>query len=266
MSVGERTEGEGALLREVKDGVAVLTLNRPEKRNALNHAVVEDLRSELAELEGAEDVRVVLLRGAGRDFCSGMDLAQLATMTEAGAEASLSDARALGSLFVAMRRHPRPVVAAVHGRALAGGAGLAAACDLVLAHHEAELGFTEVHLGFVPAMVMAILRRKVTEARAFELLTRGDRIDADEAHRLGVVNRVFHEDVEEFGGEALAYARELAERPASAVELTKRLLYGIDGVAFEDAVARGAEVNTLARFTEACREGVRRFLERKRTR
>lgn len=258
--------GEVSVQREVRDGVAILTLSRPEKRNALNEAVITELRSALEELETDEDVRVILLRGAGRDFCSGMDLSQLEAMTDAGAEASLEDARALGALFVAMRRHRRPVVAAVHGRALAGGAGLAVACDLVLAHEDAEVAFTEVHLGFVPAMVMAILRRKVTESRAFELLTRGHRIGAAEAHRLGVVNQVFGGDVEGFEDEALGYARELAERPGSALELTKRLLYGIDGVGFEDSIARGAEVNTLARFTEACRQGVRRFLERKRTR
>ena len=256
----------GPLQREVRDGVAILTLNRPDKRNALNESLVLALREALKDLKDDPEARVILLQGAGRDFCSGMDLAQLETMTEAGAESSLADARTLGGLFVAMRRHPRPVVAAVQGRALAGGAGLAAACDLVVAHHEAEVAFTEVHLGFVPAMVMAILRRKVTESVAFELLTRAHRIPAGEAHRIGLVNQVSDAFMEAFPDEALAYARELAERPASALELTKGLLYGIDGVGFEDSIARGAEVNTLARFTDACREGVRRFLERKRTR
>ena len=207
---------EGVVRREVSEGVATLTLNRPEKRNALNDDLVSALHRELEELEDDERVRVILLQGAGPDFCSGMDQAQLETVAEAGAEASLADARHLGSLFVAMRRHSRPVIAAVHGRALAGGAGLAAACDLVLAHADAELGFTEVRLGFVPAMVMSILRRKVTESRAFELAARGDRVDASEAHRLGLVNRVFEGDVEGFPGDAAGYARELAERPGSA--------------------------------------------------
>lgn len=251
------------LLTEVEDGVATLTLNRPDKRNALNDELVAELRRALAELRDDDRVAVILLQGTGPHFCSGLDLAQLETMTEAGAEASLADAQELGSLFVEMRRHRKPVVAAVHGRALAGGAGLAAACDLVLAHRDAELGFTEVRLGFVPAMVMSILRRKVTEARAFELAAWGELIDAAEAHRVGLVNRVVDGEPEDFAARAADYARGLAERPASALELTKRLLYGLDGVGFEDGIARGAEVNTLARFTEACREGVRRFLERK---
>lgn len=242
------------------EGVVTLWLNRPEKRNALNPELVGALREELARTAEDDAVRVVALRGEGPDFCSGADLAALEAIADMGVEESLADAQSLGDLFVAMRRHPRPIVAVVHGRALAGGCGLASACDIVLAREDAELGYPEVHLGFVPAMVMAILRRKVGEARAFELVARGHRIPASEAHRLGLVARIvaagsFEEDVR-------AYLSELASRPPSAVSLSKRLLYGLDGVAFEDGIGRGAEVNALARTTEACRDGVRRFLER----
>ncbi len=244
------------------DGVATLRLNRPEKKNALNADLVQALRDGLGRAAADPDVRVVLLAGAGSDFCSGADLAELERIADLGPEASLDDASVLGRLFVEMRRHPRPIVAAVHGRALAGGAGLATACDLVLASSEAQLGYPEVHLGFVPAMVMAILRRKVGEARAFELAVMGERIAAEQARDLGLVNRVF--PAETFEADVQAFVGELAGRPGSAVELSKRLLYGLDGVSFEDGIARGAEVNTLARLTEACREGVRRFLQRAR--
>jgi methylglutaconyl-CoA hydratase len=152
------------------------------------------------------------------------------------------------------------VVAVVQGRALAGGCGLATACDIVLAHENAQFGYPEVHLGFVPAMVMAILRRKVPEALAFELLARGDRIDAREAARIGLANHVFPADT--FGADVIAYLTSLAERPSSALELTKRLFYGLDGTSVEQGIARGAEVNAIARLTEACKEGVRKFLER----
>lgn len=250
------------LVYSAQSGVATLLMNRPEKRNALNADLVSAIREGLRRAEADEDVRVVLLRGAGKDFCSGADLAELERVADMGAEASLADATVLGELFVAMRRHSKPIVAAVQGRALAGGCGLATACDLVLATEEAQLGYPEVHLGFVPAMVMAILRRKVGESQAFELVTRGDRIDAHRAHELGLVNRIFPS--ERFDAEVEGYAAELAARPASAVALSKRLLYGLDGVSFEEGVARGAEVNTLARLTEACREGVRRFLDKSR--
>lgn len=241
------------------EGVASLLMNRPEKRNALDGALVAALKDGLERAEASEDAGVVLLRGAGPDFCSGADLAVLRAIADAGVEENLEDAAHLGELFIAIRRHSRPVVAAVHGRALAGGCGLASACDVVVAAPDAEFGYPEVKLGFVPAMVMTILRRKVGEGRAFELVVRGHRIDAPEALRLGLVTRILDDD--DFAGAATAYARELASSPASAVALTKRLLYGLDGASFEDGIGRGAEVNALARMTEACRDGVRRFLE-----
>ncbi len=237
-------------------------LDRPERRNALNAALVAELRSELAELAADEDVRVIGLRGAGPDFCAGADLEAMERM--AGKQDpvdNLADAQKLGELLVLMRRHSKPIIAAVHGHALAGGAGLATACDLVLARDDAVFGYPEVRLGFVPAMVMALLRRAIGEKEAFELVTRGDRMDAGEARRLGLVNRVFPE--EEWDEAVTGYAAELASRSKSAVSLIKRLLYGMDGLSFEEAVARGAEVNALARLTPDTRQGLLEFLERR---
>jgi len=251
---------EPVLRYETEGGVVVLTLNRPGKRNALNRALVEALMDGL-ERAGRQGARVVAIRGAGPDFCSGADLAELEEAADAGVEESLSDAGRLGELFVALRHHPAPVVAVVHGRALAGGCGLATACDLVLAREDAQLGYPEVHLGFVPAMVMAILRRKVPEAKAFELVARGERIGAADARAIGLVNRALAE--EGFEEAVRDYLESLASRPASAVALSKRLLYGLDATGFEEGVRRGAEVNALARRTRECREGVRRFLEEK---
>jgi methylglutaconyl-CoA hydratase len=243
--------------------VGTITLNRPDRRNALDAHSIDALRAALAELNGAEAVRVIVLTGAGRDFCAGADLVQLQRIAE-GADAmeNLRDAQALGELFVHMRRAAKPLVAAVRGNAIAGGAGLAGACDIVLAAEDAFFGYPEVQLGFVPAMVMALLRRAVGEKVAFELVAMGDRIDAAEAHRIGLVNRVLPSGT--FDADVAAYAQQLAERSASAVGLTKRLLYGMDGLSFEEAIGRGAEVNALARGTDDCRAGVRRFLERQR--
>jgi methylglutaconyl-CoA hydratase len=161
-----------------------------------------------------------------------------------------------------MRALPKPLVAVVRGRALAGGCGLATACDLVLAHQDAELGYPEVHLGFVAAMVMAILRRRVTEGRAFDLVARGRRVSAAEARELGLVNHVFADA--SFEADVAAFVRDLADRPPSAVALTKRLLYELDDLSFAEGIERGAQVNVEARATQACREGVRRFLDRGR--
>ena len=241
-------------------GIARITLDRPERRNALNRALVEELKDSLALAESDERVRVIVIGGSGPDFCAGADLRELQEAVQAGPDASLAEARALGDLFVLIRKLEKPVVALVHGQALAGGAGLATACDLVLARADARLGYPEVRLGFVPAMVMAILRRALGEKRAFELIALGDSIDADTAYRFGLVNRVF--EAESFDQETRAFLETLASRSASAVALSKRLLYQIEGASFEAAIHEGAQVNVIARETDDCREGVRRFLER----
>lgn len=241
-------------------GVYRIALDRPRQRNALNAALVAELKDALAVADADERVRVVLLTGEGPDFCAGADLREVQESIEAGVLESLADAESLGELFLLLRRLRKPVLAAVHGRALAGGCGLATACDLVVASSDAQFGYPEVRLGFVPAMVMAILRRSVGEKRAFELVALGDRIDAETASEYGLVNRVF--PAEEFEAHAEEFAVRLAERSASALALSKELLYQIDGMSFEAAIRTGAEVNALARLTPDCQDGIRRFLER----
>jgi methylglutaconyl-CoA hydratase len=207
-------------------------------------------------------VRVVTLAGAGEDFCAGADLAELERVAGMGREESLRDARSLAGLFRKMRAHPRPLVALVQGRALAGGCGLATACDLVLARQDAELGYPEIHLGFVPALVMTLLRRKVGEGRAFEMAALGRRYRAGAARELGIVNAVFSAST--YDSDVERWVRELASRPPGALRLTKRLLYELDGLDIDAGFERAAQVNAEARTSEECREGVRRFLERPR--
>jgi len=240
------------------DAVAILTLNRPEKRNALDPGIIRALKDALDVIERDERVRVVLLEGAGRDFCAGADLAHIEAMVNASYEEHLADAGALGELFVRMRHFARPIVAAVHGNALAGGAGLATACDIVLASDDAWLGYPEVHIGFVPAIVMTMLIRSVGEKTAFELVATGKRIDAGEAHRIGLVNAVFSRHT--FAADARAYAPELAGKSATSIGFSKRLLYELDELSFEEGIARGEEVNAEARMTEDCKAGVKAFL------
>jgi methylglutaconyl-CoA hydratase len=206
-------------------------------------------------------VRVVVVMGAGADFCSGADLAALQKISESSVEENLADARALMELFALVRQVRVPVVAAVRGRALAGGCGLATACDLVLAAESARFGYPEVKIGFVPAMVMAILRRNVSEKRAFELVTRGAELSATEAERIGLVNQVFADDA--FEAEVERYVAGFERVSRSAVALTKRLLYHMDGMTFAAALEAGVEINTIARMTEDCQAGVARFLSKK---
>lgn len=256
------TAAPEVLLARREGGVARLVLNRPEKRNALNAELVEALKTALREADADPAVRVVAVEGAGKDFCSGADLSALRTIAEGGVMENLEDVEGLAELFLLPRRMRKPVVALVRGRALAGGCGLATACDLVLAAESAQLGYPEVRIGFVPAMVMAILRRNVGEKRAFELVVDGRPIPAAEAERVGLVNRVVPDD--RFAEEADAWLAALAERSASAVQLSKRLLYHSDAMGFEAAVRAGADLNVLARMTDDMQAGVRRFLDGER--
>ncbi len=248
------------VLYEVFDRVARITLNRPEKRNALNDDLIRGLKNLLLAAQDDDEVRVVLLTGAGSDFCSGADLAALQKISVASVEENLADASSLMELFMLMRSVRQPVIAAVKGRALAGGCGLASACDLVLAARSSRFGYPEVKIGFVPAMVMAILRRNVGEKRAFELLTLGTEISAEEAVDIGLANRVI--DDEAFDDEVDAFIDQFAKVSTSAVGLTKKLLYQIDAMSFEDALRCGVDTNVTARMSTDCKKGIERFLRK----
>ena len=247
------------VLYRADGAVARVTLNRPDKRNALSAELIGALKDALRRADADEGVRVVAVEGAGKDFCSGADLSALRKIAESSVMENLEDVDDLAELFLLPRRMRKPVVALVRGRALAGGCGLATACDLVLAAESAQFGYPEVKIGFVPAMVMAILRRNVSEKRAFELIVRGAPVSAAEAERIGLINHVFADDA--FERETEAYLADLADRSPSAVQLSKRLLYHSDAMGFEAAVRAGADVNVVARMTEDLREGVARFLE-----
>jgi len=243
------------ILYQVDRGVARITLNRPEKRNALNPELISELKDAIASSE-----QVILLSGAGADFCSGADLSGLQGMFEANVFDHMASARAMADLFLAMRRHPRPIIAAVRGRALAGGCGLATAADIILAAESAQFGYPEVNIGFVPAMVMTMLRRSVPEKRAFELLTSGEVIPAQTAVEIGMINRIFADET--FDIEVEAYASKLAQKSVSALTLSKRLLYQMDSMSFEAALEAGVEINAIARMTEDYRRGIERFLKK----
>ena len=247
-----------ALITTRTEGVIrFVTINRPEKRNALNQELIDELHHAVRDSAKDPAVRVVLLSGAGSDFCSGADLSGLQRAFNAGVLDQMADARGLANLFQDMRRHPRPIVAAVRGRALAGGCGLATACDIILAAESAQFGYPEVNIGFVPAIVMAILRRSVPEKRAFELITMGE---ISSARDFGLVNQVFADET--FDIDVDAYAQKMAAKSASALQLCKSLLYQMDGMSIESALEAGVQMNAIARMTDDCKRGVERFLKK----
>jgi methylglutaconyl-CoA hydratase len=243
-------------------GVGRLTLARPEKRNALDRQMTEEIVQGLESLAAEAETRVIVIHGEGDDFCAGADLEALASLLDADRDAQLEDARALGRVFTSIRQLRVPVIAEVRGRALAGGAGLATACDIVLAHPNASFAYPEVRIGFVPAMVMTILRRITGERHAFDLAITGRTIAAAEAEELGLVSRVIPADMFDTTVEEICQA--IAKSPPEAVRRTKKLFYELEGRPFESGIAHGAQANADARMTDEFREGVRRFLQRKR--
>jgi methylglutaconyl-CoA hydratase len=244
------------ILYQIEQGIARITLNRPEKRNALNPELIAELKKAVVSSDC-----LILLSGAGSDFCSGADLSGLHNMAEANILDHMASAREMADLFIAMRRYPHPIIAAVRGRALAGGCGLATAADIILAAESAQFGYPEVNIGFVPAMVMAILRRCVSEKRAFELITTGDVINAQTAFDYGLVNRVFADET--FDVDVQAFASRLTSKSQSALMLSKSLFYHIDNMSFEDAIEAGVQTNAIARSTEDYKGGIERFLKKR---
>jgi methylglutaconyl-CoA hydratase len=248
------------VLIQVAGGILTATLNRADKRNAIDTAMIDALLAgvERADLDAA--VRVVAVRGAGPDFCAGMDLNELLASADHSLEQNRTAALHFAEIFTQMRRLPKPVVALVQGRALAGGCGLATACDLILAAESARFGYPEVQRGFVPAIVMTMLRRAVGEKVAFDLAATGRVLNGTEAAAIGLISRVYEDaDFEEQAGEVL---RVLAEASPSALAFTKQQFYQLDGLSFPDGLRLGADVNAVSRSTPDFRAALQSFLKK----
>ena len=249
------------VIYESSDRIARVTMNRPQKRNALNDELIEGLKHALLRANRDANVRVVILSGSGADFCSGADLEALRRISNATVNDNLADARSLMELFALIRQLRLPVIAAVKGKALAGGCGLALACDMVIAESAARFGFPEVKIGFVAAMVLAILRRNVSEKKAFELIALGETISANEAASLKLINLVSEDET--FESTVTACAEKFAQLSSGALSLSKSLLYKTDDLPFDAALESGADLNVIARMSEDVRAGVEKFLARR---
>ncbi len=241
--------------------VRVLTLNRPKVRNAMSPALRRRLAEALTAAEGDAAVRSVVITGAGDAFCSGLDLAELGSLLERSTEENRADSRALADLFLQMVRFSKPLLAAVNGPAVAGGAGLVTACDVAVAADSARIGYTEARIGFVAALVAVLLVRQVGEKHARDLLLSARLVSAAEAKEMGLVNEVVPAD--EVLPHTLARAQAMARNAPGSIALTKQLLAGLPAVGLEDGMRWAVEVNALARATDDMAEGVRAFLEKR---
>ncbi|WP_027893836.1 enoyl-CoA hydratase/isomerase family protein [Calidithermus chliarophilus] len=241
--------------------IRVLTLSDPERRNPLSPAMVSGLLEALDQAEKDGGVRAVVLTGAGQAFSAGADLEFLKNVTQMGAEANLAHSRELMRLFHRLYTFPKPTVAAVNGPAVAGGAGLATACDVVVMSEGARIGYTEVKIGFVAALVGVILIRSVGEKHARELLLTGKLVSAQEAFRMGLVNKLV--PAEQVLEEALAFAREITANAPASVSLTKELLNALPGMGLEDGLRLASIANAWVRETGDLAEGIAAFFEKR---
>jgi len=253
---------EYSTLKFDRDGeVATLTLNRPEKRNAISTPMIEDLVAALGAAEADKSVRVVILTGAGKAFCSGMDLETLQALANQTPEQNLADSRRMAKMFQLVYSFPKPLITAVNGAAIAGGCGLATLSDFTLAVPTAKFGYTEVRIGFIPALVSVMLRRQVGEKHARDLLLSGRIIDAAEAFRLGLVTEITPPD------DLMKRAREVAsmllEASPTSLALTKRLLLRYDEERLRAEMELATQENAQIRATEDFREGLASFLEKR---
>ena len=247
----------------IDDGLATVMLNRPDKRNAISYQLIEDLLAALDEV-AASSALVMILTGAGKAFCSGMDLDNLKALDGRSPEQSLQDSATMARLFRSLYDFSKPTIAAVNGAAIAGGCGLATLCDFTLAVPEAKFGYTEVRIGFVPAIVSTFLLRQIGEKHARDLLLTGRIIAADEGYRIGLINEIVAPE------RLLERARELAaqlmENSPASLTLTKRMLSDHARQELDEQIQSAIRENADIRATHDFREGISSFLEKRKPR
>jgi methylglutaconyl-CoA hydratase len=246
-----------------EDGIATLAIARPDKRNALNAEVVAALQTEFDVLDADPDVRVIVLTGEGSVFCAGADLAYLQRINANNVLENAQDSETLMRLMYSIRASRTPTIARINGHAIAGGFGLALTCDILVAASTARFGFTEVRIGFVPAIVMKLAIERAGMGRARELLLRGHQIDADTALSYGLLNHVVAEDLldDTVRGIATEFATLVSPQAAA---MTKQLMRDVAPRDIEDAMHFASRQNAISRETDDFREGIASFLEKRK--
>ena len=244
-----------------QEHIRTITLNRPERRNAMTPEMQVELIAAMEEAAGS-NCRVVVLQGAGAAFCSGLDLSALQAMQSRSPADLRADAERIARLFRTLYELPRPTIAAVHGAAIAGGTGLATICDITLAVPTAKFGYTEARIGFVPAIVSAYLALQIGDKRSRDLLLTARLFDAEEAHRLGLVNEIVASD--QLAQRVQALAHSLATNSPQSLAATKRLMAAQNKPWLDAAISEAMEANAKSRETDDFREGVAAFLEKRK--
>lgn len=247
------------VLLSIENRVATLTLNRPEKRNALNDEMAKSIHAHLNDLKNNDDCKVLIIKAVGEAFCAGADLAYLQKLQSNSYQENLNDSIALMEMFKALYHFPKITIAQVEGPAFAGGCGLAGLCDFCFATPNAQFAYTEVKIGFIPAIVSVFLGPKIGENLAKQMLLTGDVYSASEAKEMRLVNKIFEN--EEINHEVQKFSNKLTQTvSAESVKLTKDLLIRIKGLPLDQQLLLAAESNALARGTDDCKKGIASFI------
>ncbi len=248
---------------ESRDRIGYITLSRPEKKNALNALVVGELIQAFDQAENDESSKVIVLKADGNVFCAGADLAYIQKLQGNTFEENLEDSTLLKDLFLKIYHLKKVVIGQIQGHAIAGGAGLAALCDFSFSVPDAKFGYTEVRIGFIPAIVMVFLLKKVGESKAKELLLSGNLIDSKTAMNMGLINWVV--DNNELDLKVTEFAQKLVQKNSGqSMELTKKMISKVQSLGLEKALEYACEMNAKARETEDCRKGIEAFLSKNR--
>lgn len=246
---------------EVRDRIGFITLNRPEKRNALNEELVKKLSETFDKASADKSVKIIILKGNGEAFCSGADLGYLQNLQNFSFDENLVDSTRLKDLFVKIYTLNKVVIAQVEGHAIAGGCGLATVCDFIYSVPEAKFGYTEVKIGFIPAIVMVFLIRKIGDQRARQLLLSGNLIGANDAAQLGLISSIVNKET--ISAEVLSFARKLIKtNSAQALTTTKQMMAEVQSLPLEKALEYAARMNADARGTDDCKKGIAGFLNK----
>jgi len=238
-----------------------ITLNRPDKRNSLDDVMIKEIKDAINDYARSESIKSIVITGAGGNFCSGLFLEYLNKIQEFDVLQNKQDSENYKDLLLTIYSCPKPTIAMVDGYALAGGCGIASACDLIVAADKAQFGYTEVKIGFIPAVVMVFLLKRVSETHAKDLLLTSKFITGTEAYQIGLVNYVVDQYMLESFTDKLC--ENINRLPSSSLKLTKEMFKNVTSMSFEAALQYAVDMNTLTRMSEDCRNGIKKFLTKK---
>jgi methylglutaconyl-CoA hydratase len=248
------------ILYKEQSGIAEVTLNRPEKMNSLDETLISELTGIFRDLSKNKEVKAVVLSGAGGNFCSGLYLDYLQKISEFDLEQNRQDSHRFKDMLLSIYSCTKPVIAKISGYALAGGCGVASACDIIVADETAKFGYTEVKIGFIPAVVMMFLLKRVSETHAKDLLLTARFIGADEAQKMGFINYSVKKDA--LDSKVKEICDSLMKNSSNSIALTKEMFINVTNMHVEQALDYACDINAKTRMTEDCKAGIAKFLER----